>query len=91
MDKQSSLAGRPKIGVVLTSEARTLLADENLGLLLRDGRYFNCVSAHQDGWFLNMKVEDPSGLLPTLAEISIPLRFVLYMLSADVASRLGFK
>jgi hypothetical protein len=81
---------KAKIGVILTVEGRGLLANE-LRTLMRDGRYFNCVSVQQDGSFLNMKVEDPSGKLPTLAQISIPLHFVLYMVSADAASRLGFK
>jgi hypothetical protein len=85
------MSTKPHIGVILTETARQQLAAEDIRLLLYNEKSFNCTAVHQDGVFLNMKVIDPTGLLPAPAEITIPIHFVLYMVSADVATKLGFK
>jgi hypothetical protein len=80
---------RPRIGVVLTPEARKALRSEPIQLFLQDGQYFNCDSISQDGFFLNMKLRFPEeGEL--VAEIAIPISYVLYMVSAEAQARLGF-
>jgi hypothetical protein len=84
-NKQNKL----RIGVVLTAEARKALRSEPIQLFLQDGQYFNCDSISQDGFFLNMKLRLPEeGAL--VAEISIPISYVLYMVSAEAQARLGF-
>jgi hypothetical protein len=86
------MANKPnktKIGVVLTAEARKALRNEPIQLFLREGQYFNCDSISQDGSFLNMKLRLPEeGEL--VAEITIPISYVLYMVSAEAQARLGF-
>ena len=80
---------RPRIGVVLTAEARKALRSEPIQLFLQDGQYFNCDSISQDGFFLNMKLKLPDeGEL--VAEIAIPISYVLYTVSAEAQARLGF-
>ena len=79
---------KPRIGVVLTAEARKALRSEPIQLFLKDGQYFNCDSISQDGFFLNMKLKFPEeGEL--FAEIAIPISYVLYMVSAEAQARLG--
>ena len=79
---------RPRIGVVLTAEARKALRSEPIQLFLQDGQYFSCDSISQDGFFLNMKLKLPEeGEL--IAEIAIPISHVLYMVSAEAQARLG--
>jgi hypothetical protein len=88
------MAKRSKIAVFLTAEARNLLAGEvTFQLLLQDDSYLNCESAEQNGEFIDLEVNQ---LHPTLkktikAKISIPGRFVLYMLSFQSDAALGFK
>jgi hypothetical protein len=78
-----------KIGVVLTADARKALRSEPIQLFLKEGQYFNCDSISQDGFFLNMKLKLPEeGEL--VAEIAIPISYVLYMVSAEAQARLGF-
>jgi len=80
---------RLRIGVVLTAEAQEALRSESIQLFLQDGQYFNCDFISQDGFFLNMKLKLPEeGEL--IAEITIPLSYVLYMISAEAQARLGF-
>ena len=80
---------RPRIGVVLTAEARKALRSEPIQLFLQDGQYFNCDSISQDGFFLNMKLKLPEEG-EVVAEIAIPISYVLYMVSAEAQARLGF-
>jgi hypothetical protein len=84
-NRQSKL----RIGVVLTAEARKVLRSEPIQLFLKEGQYFNCDSISQDGFFLNMKLKLPEeGEL--VHEIAIPISYVLYMVSAEAQTRLGF-
>jgi hypothetical protein len=88
------MAKRSKIAVFLTEEARNLLAGEaTFQLLLRDGSYLNCESAEQNSEFLDLEVSEPHPTLKKIikAKISIPSRFVLYMLSFRSDAALGFK
>ena len=79
-----------RIGVVLTAEARKALRSEPIQLFLKEGQYFNCDSISQDGFFLNMKLRLPEeGEL--VHEITIPISYVLYMVSAEAQARLGFR
>jgi len=82
---------KPKIDVVLTDAGRAALLTEPIGLLISDSSMFNCTTVQQDGAFLNMKVADPTGRIKTIIDVSIPLHFVLYMVSADAGTALGFK
>jgi hypothetical protein len=85
----ASKQNRPRIGVVLTAEARKALRSEPIQLFLQDGQYFNCDSISQDGFLLNMKLRFPEeGEL--VAEIAIPISYVLYTVSAEAQARLGF-
>jgi hypothetical protein len=85
----ASKQNKPRIGVVLTAEARKALRGEPIQLFLKDGQYFNCDSISQDGFFLNMKLRFPEeGEL--VAETSLPISYVLYMVSAEAQARLGF-
>ena len=85
VNRQSKL----RIGVVLTAEARKALRSEPIQLFLKEGQYFNCDSISQDGFFLNMKLKLPEeGEL--VHEIAIPISYVLYMVSAEAQTRLGF-
>jgi hypothetical protein len=77
-----------RIGVVLTAEARKVLRSEPIQLFLKEGQYFNCDSISHDGFFLNMKLKLPDeGEVAT--EISIPLSYVLYVVSAEAQARLN--
>ncbi len=78
-----------RIGVVLTTEARKALRSEPIQLFLHDGQYFNCDSISQDGSFLNTKLKLPEES-ELVAEIAIPISYVLYMVSAEAQARLGF-
>jgi hypothetical protein len=80
---------KPKIGVVLTAEARKALKNEQIQLFLQKGRYFNCDSVSQEGFFLHMKLRFPDEE-ELVTEISIPIAYVLYMVSAEAQARLGF-
>jgi len=84
---------KPKIGVVLFPEAIECLKDEPMGqVLMKDGRYFNCETAEQVGNFLNMKIKFQALDKTTVsAEVSIPINFVMYMLSVEDNSKIGFK
>jgi len=80
---------KPRIGVVLTSEARTALEDEPVRLFLREGRHFNCDSIDQDGYLLHMEVREPD--TDDAFRVTIPIQFVLYIVSTETGSMLGFK
>ncbi len=85
------MANKPnktRIGVVPTAEARKALQSEPIQLFLQEGQYFSCDSISQDGFFLNMKFKLPDeGKLA--AEISIPISYVLYVVSAEAQARLN--
>lgn len=85
------MSGKVRVDVALTKEAREILKDEPIRLSLRDGCYFNCNAINQDGAFLDMTVEVESDGRIREFKISIPVRFVLYILSAETARTLGFK
>ena len=85
------MATRPRIGVILTQEARQALKDESIQILLNEGRYFNCDSIQDDGYFLLMKVASSVKGTDFVVEVSIPKHFVLYTLSADALRVLGFQ
>ena len=85
----SKKLNKPKIGVILTAEAKEALQKEPIQLFLHEGRYFNCDSVSQDGFFLHMKLRFPDNG-EMVAEVSIPISYVLYMVSAEAQARLGF-
>lgn len=85
----SKKPNKPRIGVVLTAEGREALQNESIKLFLQKGRYLNCDSVSQDGFFLHMKLRFPDEE-ELVTEISIPIRYVLYMVSAEAQARLGF-
>jgi hypothetical protein len=88
------MARKPKIAVVLSTEARELLDDSAIRFHLRDGRYLNCDSVEHNNDFLDLELtaQDHRGKSFT-SKISIPKRFVLYTVSAAPSDRkeLGFK
>jgi hypothetical protein len=86
----------PKIGVVLTKDAINMLNDAPIKTLLRKGKIFNCESIKQNGYFLDMIIS-PS--IPDLGKpldpennfiLSIPIQFVLYIISGADDKILGF-
>ena len=88
------MARKPIISVILTPEAREILEDNSIRLLIKDGIYFNCESVNQNGYFLDMTIS-----LSEISEhkgenlnaiLSIPTHFVLYMISGKSRKILGF-
>jgi protein associated with RNAse G/E len=82
----------PKIhySVVLTQEARELLKDDIIFTYLHEGTYFNCIEIDPNGNYFFMKVEKKFRNKNFTTEISIPHRFVLYVVSADSSKSPGF-
>ncbi|MEW5842211.1 MAG: hypothetical protein AB1775_03000 [Bacteroidota bacterium] len=82
--------GKVHFDIILTSEAREILKNETIGRSLIDGRYFNCVEYNQNGYFLTMVFEHADEELGEFTtEISIPIHFVLYIISDDSTKKIG--
>ena len=88
---------KPKIGVVLTHEARQVFQDEAIRFFIKEGTYINCESVEQNGYFMDLKVSFSQTDLPNVDELkehiavlSIPSHFVLYLISGDANKALGF-
>lgn len=82
---------KPRVGVILTNEARDILKGDPVHFFMIDDRYFNCDSVQQDGYFLLMKITAKVENRSFSVEVSIPSQFVLYMLSGEANTVLGFK
>ncbi|MBI3194332.1 MAG: hypothetical protein HYZ34_07700 [Ignavibacteriae bacterium] len=76
----------PKYFVYLTSDAVKSLKDSALSIFI-DGRKIRCLSAQENGYFLNIVAvleHDKYGNISL--NISIPLNFVLYIISEHITS-----
>ena len=86
----------PRTSVILTKDACESLADNAIIAFLKDGTYFNCESVEQNGYFLDMTISFSQSNIPKLKEknintvLSVPLHFVLYMISGEARKNLGF-
>ncbi len=79
------------VEVVLTQEARAILKDEPIQFTMKKGSYFICRAIEQDGAFLDMTVQaEQAGKLQDF-KVSIPIGFVLYIVSDEDANALGFQ
>ncbi len=91
----------PKIIVVLTPDARENFKDEPLHLFITRGTYFICESAEQNGSFIDMKLYSPPDETVAVSgavsgkhighDVSIPIHYVLCMVSNKMYKRFGFK
>ncbi|HVT57180.1 MAG TPA: hypothetical protein VHR45_02165 [Thermoanaerobaculia bacterium] len=82
---------KQNVEVVLTREARGIFKDEPIQFAMKRGEYFICRAIEQDGAFLDMTVQvEQAGELQDF-KVSIPVGFVLYIVSDEHASALGFK
>ena len=86
----------PRIGVVLTETAIDSFKNAPIKTIIKKGKYFNCESIKQNGYFLDMVI---STSIPELGELStpeynvtlsIPIHFVLYIISGADDKILGF-
>ena len=78
-----------KVCVILSPEGIERFTSNTIKPLLKDGKYFLCNSVQQNGYFLDMKVCCNDG--NQIYELSIPLGYVLYIISFDVIKQYGFK
>lgn len=78
-----------KVSVVLTPEGINLFKDDIIKFLLKDGKYFICNSVKKKDYFMDMKVflDNESQIY----DLSIPLKYILYVISYDVIKDIGFK
>ncbi|MDH3973787.1 MAG: hypothetical protein OEV42_05865 [Deltaproteobacteria bacterium] len=84
----------PRISVVLIPEACELLKNDPISSFLKDNNYFNCESAQQNGNFLEMTISSSQTQMPELEQdtiLSIPIHFVLYMISGASRKSFGFE
>ena len=85
----------PRVGVMLTKDAREALKNDPVSAHLQGGMYFNAdkVDDHSSQYFLRLSVTSRiEPLVGVPMNISIPRHFVLYMLSADNFEKvLGFR
>ena len=92
------MANAQRIGVMLTRDAQQIFGGPcGLAPYLNDGEYFKCESAEQDGYFLRLEVlpvernKVVAGRPLPVLNLSIPVNYVLYMLSApDDETLIGF-
>ncbi len=84
-----------RISVILTQEALSILKDQS-SIIKKEG-YINCESVEQDGYFINLKVSVSQSKYPDdkinhhIFVLSIPVNYVLYMVSGDANKILGFE
>lgn len=83
------MSNSKKVCLVLTPEGREVLKDDVISNMLKDGKYFLCSSMKQNGYFMDIKVSFNEK--SHIYDLSIPLRWVLYVVSLDLIKKIGFK
>jgi len=89
------MSSKIRYHVVLTKEGiAALINDRIIQTHLCDGRYFNCISVKQDGYFVNLLMKDRGipelQIKPIPFDISIPLHFVLCIVSVHQEKTFGY-
>jgi hypothetical protein len=83
---------KTRVEVVLTPEAVEALTQVGGPLVhsLKEGKYFNCFSVEQEGYFLHLDMPERFSSDGRF-RASIPLSYVSYMISAVSETGLGFR